>query len=172
MFTAYVVVTVTATIANGYAAANDFIRPKWLLANMTKIGRARIMVEQTRPPQGSRSTWCARRGPCATDWGRRSCGAYTVLRGCYHYSPALARLLLSRYASRIPSAGHRRTNTGTICAGAGRVCARGEVAEIMSAFDPNENFHNHERRAMSSRVTDTDVLIVGTGLLHIPDEVG
>jgi hypothetical protein len=42
----------------------------------------------------------------------------------------------------------------------------------MSAFDPNENFHNHERRAMSSRVTDTDVLIVGTGLLHIPDEVG
>lgn len=38
MFTAYVVVTVIAAIANSYAAANDFIRPKWLLANMAKLG--------------------------------------------------------------------------------------------------------------------------------------
>jgi len=26
------------TIVNGYAAASDFIRPKWLLANMTTLG--------------------------------------------------------------------------------------------------------------------------------------
>jgi hypothetical protein len=38
MFTAYVVVTIIAAIANSYAAANDFIRPKWLLANMTRVG--------------------------------------------------------------------------------------------------------------------------------------
>ncbi|MGA8673735.1 MAG: DoxX family protein [Candidatus Acidiferrales bacterium] len=38
MLTAYVVVTIIAAIANSYAPANDFIRPKWLLANMTKLG--------------------------------------------------------------------------------------------------------------------------------------
>jgi len=38
MFNAYVIVTVIAAIANGYAAANDFSRPQWLLANMTRLG--------------------------------------------------------------------------------------------------------------------------------------
>jgi len=38
MFTAYIIVTVVAAAANIYAAANDFIRPKWLLANMCKLG--------------------------------------------------------------------------------------------------------------------------------------
>lgn len=38
MFNAYVIVTVIAAIANGYAASNDFIRPQWLLANMNRLG--------------------------------------------------------------------------------------------------------------------------------------
>lgn len=37
-FTAYIVVTVVAAAANIYAAANDFVRPKWLLGNMSKLG--------------------------------------------------------------------------------------------------------------------------------------
>lgn len=37
MFTAYIIVTLVATGANIYAAANDFLRPKWLLANMSKL---------------------------------------------------------------------------------------------------------------------------------------
>ena len=37
MFRAYVVVVVITAIANGYAAANDFTRPKWLLTNMSKL---------------------------------------------------------------------------------------------------------------------------------------
>jgi DoxX-like family len=40
MFTAYIIVTVVAAAANIYAATNDFIRPKWLLANMNKLGVA------------------------------------------------------------------------------------------------------------------------------------
>ena len=35
MFNAYVFVTVVAAVANIYAATNDFVRPKWLFANMT-----------------------------------------------------------------------------------------------------------------------------------------
>jgi DoxX-like family len=38
MFTAYVVVTVLAAAATIFAATTDFIRPQWLLANMTKAG--------------------------------------------------------------------------------------------------------------------------------------
>lgn len=38
MFSAYIIVAVIAALTNGYAAANDFIRPAWLLANMTKLG--------------------------------------------------------------------------------------------------------------------------------------
>ena len=38
MFLAYIIVTVIAAAVNGYAAMNDFIRPKWLLGNMTKLG--------------------------------------------------------------------------------------------------------------------------------------
>jgi hypothetical protein len=38
MHTAYVVVTVIAAGANVYAAAHDFLRPGWLLANMTRLG--------------------------------------------------------------------------------------------------------------------------------------
>jgi DoxX-like family len=38
MFTTYIIVTVVAAGANIYAAANDFIRPKWLLGNMNKLG--------------------------------------------------------------------------------------------------------------------------------------
>jgi DoxX-like protein len=38
MFLAYVIATVAAATANIYAAANDFIRPKWLLGNMNKLG--------------------------------------------------------------------------------------------------------------------------------------
>ena len=38
MFVAYVLVTAVAAAVNTYAATNDFIRPKWLLANMTKLG--------------------------------------------------------------------------------------------------------------------------------------
>ncbi|MGH9352808.1 MAG: DoxX family protein [Terriglobia bacterium] len=34
----YVVITILAAAANAFAAANDFIRPKWLLANMAKVG--------------------------------------------------------------------------------------------------------------------------------------
>jgi DoxX-like family len=37
MFTAYIVVTVVTAAANIYAATNDFIRPKWLLGNMSKL---------------------------------------------------------------------------------------------------------------------------------------
>jgi hypothetical protein len=37
MFMAYVVVTVLAAGANIYAAANDFLRPEWLIANMTRL---------------------------------------------------------------------------------------------------------------------------------------
>ena len=36
MFTAYVVVTGLTATANTFAAAADFIRPQWLLANMAK----------------------------------------------------------------------------------------------------------------------------------------
>lgn len=38
MFTAYVVVTVLAVAANTYAAAVDFARVDWLIANMTELG--------------------------------------------------------------------------------------------------------------------------------------
>lgn len=38
MFVGYVVVTILAAAANAFAAANDFIRPKWLLANMVRVG--------------------------------------------------------------------------------------------------------------------------------------
>jgi hypothetical protein len=38
MFVAYVLVPASAASANTYAATNDFIRPKWLLANMTRLG--------------------------------------------------------------------------------------------------------------------------------------
>lgn len=38
MFAAYIVVTLVAAAANIYAAANDFLRPKWLLGNMSKLG--------------------------------------------------------------------------------------------------------------------------------------
>jgi hypothetical protein len=38
MLRAYVLVTVIAAIANSYAAANDLIRHKWLLASITKLG--------------------------------------------------------------------------------------------------------------------------------------
>jgi hypothetical protein len=38
MFTAYIIVTVMAAAGNIYAAANDFISPKWLLGNMNKLG--------------------------------------------------------------------------------------------------------------------------------------
>jgi hypothetical protein len=37
MLTPYVVVTVLAAGANIYAAANDFLRPEWLVANMTRL---------------------------------------------------------------------------------------------------------------------------------------
>jgi DoxX-like family len=37
MFMAYVVVTILAAAANMYAAANDFVRPAWLVANMTRL---------------------------------------------------------------------------------------------------------------------------------------
>lgn len=38
MFAIYITVTVLAAAANIYAATNDFTRPEWLLANMTKLG--------------------------------------------------------------------------------------------------------------------------------------
>jgi DoxX-like family len=38
MFIAYVVVTVLAAAANAFAATADFLRPRWLLANMTRVG--------------------------------------------------------------------------------------------------------------------------------------
>jgi hypothetical protein len=38
MFLAYVVVTVLAAAVNLYAGSNDFTRPQWLLATMTKLG--------------------------------------------------------------------------------------------------------------------------------------
>jgi DoxX-like family len=37
MFAAYIIVTVLAAAANLYAATNDFTRPQWLRANMTKL---------------------------------------------------------------------------------------------------------------------------------------
>lgn len=38
MFAAYVLVTVLAAIANGWAASNDFTRPAWVLDNMDRLG--------------------------------------------------------------------------------------------------------------------------------------
>jgi DoxX-like protein len=38
MFSAYIIATIVAAAANIYAAANDFIRPKWLLGNMNELG--------------------------------------------------------------------------------------------------------------------------------------
>ena len=38
MFSAYIIATVVAAAANIYGAANGFIRPKWLLGNMSKLG--------------------------------------------------------------------------------------------------------------------------------------
>lgn len=38
MFACYIAVTILAAAANAFAAANDFIRPKWLLNNMAKVG--------------------------------------------------------------------------------------------------------------------------------------
>jgi hypothetical protein len=38
MFTAYVVVTLLAAAATGFAATADFLRPQWVLANMTRAG--------------------------------------------------------------------------------------------------------------------------------------
>jgi hypothetical protein len=133
LFTAYVVVAVIATTANSYAAASDFIRPKWLLANMTKLGVS--------------ESWLTKLGVL------KAAGALGVLVGIrvpligVAAAVGLIRFFVGasiihlrsrpRYANRIPSAGHRRTNTGTICAGAGRVCAGGEVAGIIKLVRPN-----------------------------------
>jgi DoxX-like family len=38
MFTAYIIVTIVAAGANIYAATSDFVRPEWLLGNMSKLG--------------------------------------------------------------------------------------------------------------------------------------
>jgi hypothetical protein len=38
MFPAYILVTVLAAIANGWAASNDFTRPAWVLDNMERLG--------------------------------------------------------------------------------------------------------------------------------------
>jgi hypothetical protein len=38
MFIVYVVVTVVAAAANAFAATADFLRPRWVLATMTKAG--------------------------------------------------------------------------------------------------------------------------------------
>lgn len=38
MDTAYLVLTAVAAVANGYAAAVDFTRPGWILANMDTLG--------------------------------------------------------------------------------------------------------------------------------------
>jgi hypothetical protein len=38
MFTAYVVVTVLTAVGNTYAAAVDFMRAEWVVANMTMYG--------------------------------------------------------------------------------------------------------------------------------------
>jgi hypothetical protein len=38
MFTAYVVVTLLAAAATAFAATADFLRPQWVLANMTRAG--------------------------------------------------------------------------------------------------------------------------------------
>lgn len=45
MFAAYIIVTVLAAGANIYAATNDFIGPKWLLSNMSKVG-----IQESRLP--------------------------------------------------------------------------------------------------------------------------
>jgi hypothetical protein len=39
--TACIIVVVITAIVNVWAAANDFIRPSWLLANMSQVGVAR-----------------------------------------------------------------------------------------------------------------------------------
>jgi hypothetical protein len=44
MFTAYVVVTVVTAAANGTAAAVDFLRPAWLIENMTRVRVQRWML--------------------------------------------------------------------------------------------------------------------------------
>jgi hypothetical protein len=71
VFAAYITVTVVAASANIYAAANDFIRPKWLLSNMNKVGVPGIMAPHPRRTQGSRWTWIADRHSRAADWDRR-----------------------------------------------------------------------------------------------------
>jgi hypothetical protein len=38
MFTAYVVVTLMAAAATAFTATADFLRPQWVLANMTRAG--------------------------------------------------------------------------------------------------------------------------------------
>lgn len=38
MLMGYVAITILAAAANAFAAANDFIRPKWLLNSMAKVG--------------------------------------------------------------------------------------------------------------------------------------
>jgi hypothetical protein len=45
MFTAYVVVAVVAAAATTFAAAADFTRPRWLLANMTRVGVPRSWLD-------------------------------------------------------------------------------------------------------------------------------
>ena len=37
MFTANLAVTITTIVANTFAAATDFSRPKWVLANMSEV---------------------------------------------------------------------------------------------------------------------------------------
>jgi hypothetical protein len=37
MHTTYVVVTVIAAFANFYAASNDFVRPAWIVQNMSRL---------------------------------------------------------------------------------------------------------------------------------------
>jgi hypothetical protein len=44
MFTAYVVVAVLAAVANATAAAFDFLRADWVLANMAKVGVPRTWL--------------------------------------------------------------------------------------------------------------------------------
>ncbi|MBX6324866.1 MAG: DoxX family protein [Chthoniobacterales bacterium] len=38
MFTLYILVTILAAAANLYAAANDFLRPQWILDNIARCG--------------------------------------------------------------------------------------------------------------------------------------
>jgi hypothetical protein len=91
MFAAYIIVTVMAAAANLYAATNDFIRPKWLLGNMSKLRVPESWLPILGVLKGAGALARTAGRHCrAADWDRRGRRSHVVLYRCVDHAPPRA----------------------------------------------------------------------------------